>query len=269
MIASTPSSENPGLGFTHALDGNFAPSAVGGPVLDTNGAVVGVAGKSANGDICCINNSQLQRLVDAAANGELLELHRGMLGIRFDSDKDAGIINVQPDSPAAKAGIEIGDKIHSIGDFEIKNSEDVLAAVGMYRADEQITVTIKRDDQLIESTLVLTKQPQSKISIDLKDQFRQQAFKLQDGQLIPIGGNDNPKARMQLDKVLPQVFRQLDGGELFVPQLRGKLEGIEIERSGLEDAMRKLELEKQEQANEIRELKRQLKKLQSELLKEN
>ena len=139
----------------------------------------------------------------------------------------------------------------------------------MYRADEQITVTIKRDDQLIESTLVLTKQPQSKISIDLKDQFRQQAFKLQDGQLIPIGGNDNPKARMQLDKVLPQVFRQLDGGELFVPQLRGKLEGIEIERSGLEDAMRKLELEKQEQANEIRELKRQLKKLQSELLKEN
>lgn len=274
MIAGNLTSSNHSLGYTQPISGDLATAAPGAPVLDANGVVIGMVGQSDNGKVCCVSTVQLQRLVDAAAAGEELELKRGMVGIQFQGDQLADVMKVAPGTPAETAGIQIGDKVISVGEYEVTTTRDVLAAVSMFRSDQEVPVVVDRDGELIEHKIVLKERPGQKLAANqvgpqgARAQFQQRAFRLDNGRLVPIeNGELNIEGELDdIQAMIPKdIFRGFGNGRFIMPGMPGQIRGFEVERSELEDSLQKLESEKQEQADEIRSLKQRLEKLQSKL----
>lgn len=71
----------------------------------------------------------------------------------------AYIKTIQDFSPAQKAGLKIGDIITKIDNSEIKSIEDVQSIVRSHKIDDEITVTIVRDNNTQEIKVKLAEQP--------------------------------------------------------------------------------------------------------------
>jgi len=68
---------------------------------------------------------------------------------RFGLGQTTGalVVDVVPDSPAAKAGIKPGDVIVRVGDAQVNAVEDLLAALRHHQPGDQVTVRILRNGQ--------------------------------------------------------------------------------------------------------------------------
>ena len=265
MIASPAVSSFSRLGYAQHIDGNINASAVGAPVLNAEGVVVGVIGKSPSGQVCCLPTKHVLRLIDMAAGDGKKDANRGIVGVQFVGDGSPEIVEVSSQSPAAGAGILAGDRVVTVGEYETKSTRDVLAAVAMFRAGDEVTVTVQRDEELVEHTMTLGDYPYQRtaeVNNRPRGQRFEQAFRLgENGKLVPMDPGDGKKMMEDMGG----LFRGFRDGELIVPQFRGRLEGFEVERSELEDAMRKLEAEKKEQADQIDDLKEKLRRLEGQL----
>ena len=95
----------------------------------------------------------------------LAQADRPYLGI-FGEDPPAGtpetgaiVREVTKDGPAAKAGIEVGDRIVGLGDQEIKNFEDLKVRIGAYKPGDKIDVRYVRGKEEKTASIELTKPP--------------------------------------------------------------------------------------------------------------
>ena len=68
------------------------------------------------------------------------------VGVRIDAVLD--------NRPAANAGLEGGDVIRKIGDLEINDINDYMAALGKFEKGQKTIVVVKRGDETIEKELV-------------------------------------------------------------------------------------------------------------------
>jgi regulator of sigma E protease len=68
-------------------------------------------------------------------------------------DQPAKIAGVKHDSPAAKAGLQVGDRIVKVDGIENPTWEQLQPRV-MLSANQPLTVTIQRGDQIFEKTIV-------------------------------------------------------------------------------------------------------------------
>lgn len=66
----------------------------------------------------------------------------------------AEIRAVDENSCAAKAGLEVGDIITKLGDKEVRNQSDLIIAKAAYHAGDTATLTIYRDGEYLEKTIV-------------------------------------------------------------------------------------------------------------------
>lgn len=64
-------------------------------------------------------------------------------------DKGAVVTEIMLNSPAEKAGIQVGDIITSINGAEVKNSNDVVNTVAFLRVDSKTTITLLRNNKPI------------------------------------------------------------------------------------------------------------------------
>jgi S1-C subfamily serine protease len=55
---------------------------------------------------------------------------------------------VQPDGPAADAGIQAGDVIHRVNRTPVTNRQDYLRAMSSLRGEKEITLQIERGGQM-------------------------------------------------------------------------------------------------------------------------
>ncbi len=96
-------------------------------------------------------------------------VQRGALGIgaedispdianafNVDSNKGAVVTQVMPSSPAAKAGIQVGDIISSINGTDIKNANDVVNAIAFLRVDSKANLSLLRNKKTIAVSTVIT-----------------------------------------------------------------------------------------------------------------
>ncbi|MBQ3552119.1 MAG: trypsin-like peptidase domain-containing protein [Clostridia bacterium] len=67
----------------------------------------------------------------------------------------AQVQSVAENSSAYKAGIEVGDYILAIDSYEIASSGDITLALYEYNAGDTVIITVQRNDQVIELTVVL------------------------------------------------------------------------------------------------------------------
>ena len=161
-------------GETCAVDLTLYPGFSGGPLIDVLGRVVGITTSGAS--------RQLQYAIRAAAVTRLVEyvgqrgrIPRAYLGVgtqpvalpeelqqRLGLQQRTAVIavNVRSDSPAAAAGLVIGDVIVSIGGDPIAEPEDLVAVLRPERVGQELTVRILRGGEPRELRVTIGERPQ-------------------------------------------------------------------------------------------------------------
>ena len=76
----------------------------------------------------------------------------GWLGIYLASDRDEAVVGeVIPDSPAAKAGLQMGDVLLAVGEKGTPTRDDFVAAIRAAKVGDRLSIKVRRggQDQLV------------------------------------------------------------------------------------------------------------------------
>jgi serine protease Do len=65
------------------------------------------------------------------------------------------VANVQPDSPAADAGLQRGDVIHRVNQTQVTNRQDFMQAVAALHGNKDVVLQVERGGRLFFATLTL------------------------------------------------------------------------------------------------------------------
>jgi S1-C subfamily serine protease len=143
-------------------DAPINPGNSGGALADANGRVIGMntAIRSDTGGSVgvgfAIPSDTLVDISQRIVNGESLAV--AYLGVRGSAPtgSSAGvvIIDVRPESPAEKAGLQEGDEVRSIDGDPVANMSSLSARIQLHRPGDTVKLTIVRDDQ--EQTVDVT-----------------------------------------------------------------------------------------------------------------
>lgn len=189
------------------LDAAINPGNSGGPLLNSYGEVVGIvsakyssygsSGESVEGLGFAIPiNDVISMIQDIMTNGYVSNkaylgatigtLTSGMAQqYRYDISQGAFVYSVEDGSPAADAGLQLGDVITAIDGTEITSLDDLTAAKKGYAAGDTSTLTVYRQGETI--TLELT---WGAVSADQQSAVQDQTEQDQNGQ--SGGGYTNP-----------------------------------------------------------------------------
>ncbi|MEM7293895.1 MAG: Do family serine endopeptidase, partial [Pseudomonadota bacterium] len=126
-----------------------------GELVGINTAILGAGGGSVGIGFAIPSNMALQIMEQLLEFGEV---RRGRLGIAaqsltpelaqaFSLDRSAGvvIVEVEPESPAATAGLKIGDVVVVVGGRRVRHSDDVRNIIGLLRVGQRVTMRVVRD----------------------------------------------------------------------------------------------------------------------------
>jgi S1-C subfamily serine protease len=131
------------------LDLTMYPASSGGLVVNTNGEAIGIA-TSALSRIAglAIPASTVNRVVD-----EILSrghVARGYLGVGLqqvelpDHHKGLIVLSLEPDGPAAKAGVLIGDVLVSLGGAAVTDTDDIQSVLERHSVGQKIDAGVVR-----------------------------------------------------------------------------------------------------------------------------
>jgi serine protease Do len=144
-------------------DANTSPATYGGPLIDLDGRVIGVctpvepgseneaAGAQwyDSGIGFAIPIDRLGPILDRLKKGETLR--PAFFGVQAepfgDPPNGAQVKEVLVDSPAAKAGLKIGDKLLKLGDTEVLDVPHLATVIHRYLAGDKVEVVLQRDDK--------------------------------------------------------------------------------------------------------------------------
>ena len=85
-------------------------------------------------------------------------INKAFLGVSTEtSSEGALVVEVSPESPAAKAGLVEGDIITQVNKDLIKNQSDLYTAIGKYKEGEKVTIEYLRDGKKNKKEIVLAK----------------------------------------------------------------------------------------------------------------
>jgi S1-C subfamily serine protease len=154
------------------LDLTLYPGFSGGPLIDAQGHVVGINTSGPRSMVLAIPTATVDRVVD-----QLLErghVARGYLGLGMQPvrlpDRLKSLLNLQvssgvivvtvePDGPAEKAGVLIGDILIAIQDHPVSDTGDVQTLLSPERAGKLLRVQIIRGGTLAELAITLGERP--------------------------------------------------------------------------------------------------------------
>ena len=160
-------------GFTvaHAIqtDAALNPGNSGGPLLDASGEVVGIVDQIAtNGGADQSAGVGFAVPIDLVTS-ELSALKSGnkvthaYLGVATSGSSTgtpgATLANVTSGGPAADAGLRSGDVVTELGDANVQNANDLVAAIASHRPGDKVAVTVERSSKTVQLTVTLGTQP--------------------------------------------------------------------------------------------------------------
>ncbi len=132
------------------------------------------------------NDEEITLNVPEGFYGKLIAARGGdFISIRFPFI----VVGFLPDSPAEKAGVEVGDHIRGVGDQETWSFVEFAQTIGDY-AGQETTLTIEREGEI--KTLDITIPEQARVGAYRKDPFEMLNTKTKDYSLlsaIPAGIN--------------------------------------------------------------------------------
>jgi len=140
-------------------DAAINPGNSGGPLLDATGKVIGVNSQIETGGGSGFVGIGFAVPIDTAkevipqlrSKGRVDRAYLGVSTAAADPGVDGGdpvkgarVLDVQPNSPAEKAGIRPGDVVQKIGDTQIESSDQLSEAVTKHKPGESVPVQIVR-----------------------------------------------------------------------------------------------------------------------------
>jgi S1-C subfamily serine protease len=146
-------------------DFSIAMGASGGAVCDQHGSLVGIIAATGQGmdraSTWVVPVDQITRLLVESGNDRkgdedaTLTLRRGTMGVflRERTNEAQGLVD---DSPADKAGIEVGDRVLSVNGSPTMNSAQLFAELSKFRAGDKVQLRCKRGEVDRNVDLVLT-----------------------------------------------------------------------------------------------------------------
>lgn len=153
-------------------DAPINPGNSGGALLDSRGALIGIntailsKSGASNGIGFAIPSNQAKKIATALVNNGKVE--RGYIGVNIqDLDSKlqkiygisygAIIVNVAPQSPAAKGGMKNGDVVIAVNGKKIHDSAELKNMIGEGSPQSQMEFTIIRDKKEIKIVAQLEK----------------------------------------------------------------------------------------------------------------
>jgi membrane-associated protease RseP (regulator of RpoE activity) len=132
------------------------------------------------------------------------------LRVHFGAPKDAGVLvsDVRADTPAAKAGVEVGDVITAVDGKRVDSSGDVSRGIRSRKAGDTVALDVIRGGASRKLSVTVEERRDGERSIDLgnmKDTLRRHSWVMRDF------GRDHP------------IIENLDD----FPGMRGRLEELE------------------------------------------
>jgi serine protease Do len=139
----------------------------GGPLFDLDGKVIGI-----NSRIGLTIASNIHVPVDTfrdtwdrLAKGEVWGGARfgnpnaPYLGFTLSDNGDTKVVKVDKDSPAEKAGIEVGDVILSFDGQAVKNYDELRTIYRKKKPGDEVVIELQRDKETLKKTLKIGKRP--------------------------------------------------------------------------------------------------------------
>src|SRR5205823_3940527 len=84
----------------------------------------------------------------------------GYLGAYVEETKDGvKVMDVRPDSPADKGGLQTGDVILAINDRKVGGRDELLQRLWQRKPGARVKLTVKRDDKELEIEAMLGRNP--------------------------------------------------------------------------------------------------------------
>jgi putative serine protease PepD len=131
----------------------------GGPVLDAQGRVVGVAAQirsesgGSDGIGYAVPGDTAQRVARELIQDGSVE--HAYLGVSLPDDGSATIVDAVSNSPAGRAGLQAGDKVTAVDGEPIDTGDELRAAIDAKKPGDKITLTIERsgDERTVQVTL--------------------------------------------------------------------------------------------------------------------
>lgn len=144
----------------------------GGPLVNAAGEVVGINTAVAR-DTTTSAATNVGFAISAGEAIPVIEALReraggdaraeGYLGVELDDRRDGGqgavIRSVRPDTPAADVGIEAGDLVVAADQATIDGATGLIAAIRDLGPGDSTTLTLVRDGERLDVTVVLTDRP--------------------------------------------------------------------------------------------------------------
>jgi serine protease Do len=212
-------------------DAAINPGNSGGPLVNMRGEVVGintaiVSGGSGIG-FAIPSNMAKQISAQLVATGSVT---RGWLGVSLqpltsdlaasfgvEGGKGALVAEVQPQSPAAKAGVRSGDVIIEVNGKKVESASDVVRTVGFAKPGDETRLTVWRDRSRHTLTAKLGEQPgetaASRLGLDVRPVTPAVAQELglpgTDGVVVMSVEPDSAGARAGIER--GDILRELDG----------------------------------------------------------
>jgi len=145
------------------LDLTLYPGSSGGALIDVQGRVLG------------LNTSGLTRSVDVAIPAatvtrildELLtrgRVARGYLGVgmqpvRVGDTRGVIVLSVEPDGPAAQAGLLVGDVLLALDGSPVRDTDDVQAALRPENVGRRLAASVSRGGASVQLGIVVGERP--------------------------------------------------------------------------------------------------------------
>lgn len=148
----------------------------GGPLVDLQGRVVGLntSGLSRSGALT-IPTATVNRVVEEVlTRGHVRRAYIGVgmqpvqlpaaLQQRLNLPNQYGVIvlSVEPEGPADKSGLLVGDVLVALGGTGVSDTDDVQAALGPERVGQLLDASLIRGGELMQLTITVGERPQGR-----------------------------------------------------------------------------------------------------------
>ncbi len=136
----------------------------GGPLLDTQGNVIGVNSQietnsgDSSGVGFAVSSNTANRVAQTLVSGK--KVGHPYLGVSLtDANGGAGVASVASGSPADRAGLRRGDVVTAIAGKRVTSSEDAVAAIDAHKPGDKLAVTLRRNGQGQDVSVTLAERP--------------------------------------------------------------------------------------------------------------